>query len=63
MIFKNHVGNQTVHGFGLWDRRNDKEDCIVKSGANSLLDFTVNNFVFVSCVAEPNRCTVGFPSM
>ena len=30
MIFKNHVGNQTVHGFGLWDRRNDKEDCVVK---------------------------------
>ena len=52
MIFKNHVGNQTVHGFGLWDRRNDKEDCIVKSGANSLLDFTGNNFVFVSSVPQ-----------
>ena len=41
--FKNHVGNHTVHGFGLRDRRNDNEDCVVKSGANSLLIFTENN--------------------
>ena len=61
LTFKNHVGNQTALGFGLRDRRNDNEDCVVKSGANSLLIFTKTNFLFVSCVAEPNPCTVFFP--
>ena len=38
------VGNQTVHGFDLCDTRNDKADCVVKSGANSLLIFTKTTF-------------------
>ena len=42
MIFKNHVGNQTVHGFGLWDRRNDKEDCVVKIRGEFSPDFHKN---------------------
>ena len=38
-----------------------KQIAIVKSGLNSLLIFTKTNFLFVSCVAEPNPCTVFFP--
>ena len=38
-----------------------KQIAFVKSGANSLLIFTKTNFLFVSCVAEPNPCTVFSP--
>ena len=39
-----------------------KQIAFVKSGANSLLIFTKTNFLFVSCVAEPNPCTVFYPT-
>ena len=36
-------------------------DSVAHEGLNSLLIFTKTNFLFVSCVAEPNPCTVFFP--
>ena len=44
LTFKDLVGNQTAPGFDLCDTRNDKADCVVKSGANSSPIFTKTTF-------------------
>ena len=55
-------GKKLRRGLTSVTQETTKQIAIVKSGLNSLLIFTKTNFLFVSCVAEPNPCTV-FPPM
>ena len=55
------LGKKLCMGLTSVTQETTKQIAFVKSGANSLLIFTKTNFLFVSCVAEPNPCTVFFP--
>ncbi len=54
-------GKKLRRGLTSVTQETTKQIAIVKSGLNSLLIFTKTNFLFVSCVAEPNPCTVFSP--
>ena len=55
-------GKKLRRGLTSVTQETTKQIAIVKSGLNSLLIFTKTNFLFVSCVAEPNPCTVFSPT-
>ena len=54
-------GKKLRRGLTSVTQETTKQIAIVKSGLNSLLIFTKTNFLFVSCVTEPNAGAASFP--